>query len=280
MKITLAYSPCPNDTFLFYHLVHSKLSDNFEIQEELHDVEHLNQKAKENFYNITKLSFFAYFNVMQHYIILNSGSALGRGCGPILVKKKNKKVQNLKGNKILVPGLLTTANLLLNLFLNKNFEPIPVRYDLIISKLLEEEYEYGVLIHEERFTFEEKGLELVQDLGSFWEELTELPIPLGCIAIQRNLPHPIQKEFDDCLHKSLKLAYKAPEIPMKYILQHSQVKDLSIVKNHISLYVNEFTENLGEEGKIAILKLYEETKKLDLLPRTNRNSVELPLFCA
>ncbi len=278
MKVTLAYSPCPNDTFLFYHLVHSNLSSNFIIQEELHDVEHLNQKAQENFYNVTKLSFFAYFYVMRHYIILDSGSALGQGCGPILVKKKNKKVKVPKGNKILVPGLLTTANLLLNLFLNKDFEPIPIRYDLIISKLINEEYEYGVLIHEERFTFQERGLELVADLGEFWESSTGLPIPLGCISIQRNLPSSIQEEFDLCLRKSLELAYQNPQIPMDYILQYSQVKDISIVKNHIALYVNEFTKDLGWQGREAILKLFEESQKLGLFFGSNSNSIKLPFF--
>lgn len=278
MKLTLAYSPCPNDTFLFYHLVHSNLSSHFTIQEELHDVEHLNQKAKENFYNVTKLSFFAYFHVMRHYIILDSGSALGRGCGPILVKKKTHKTRALQGNKILVPGLLTTANLLLNIFLSKNFEPVPTRYDFIIPKLLNEEYEYGVLIHEERFTFEEKGLELVQDLGEFWETQTGLPIPLGCIAMQRTLPQFIKEEFDFRLKESLELAYQNPETPMEYILRHSQVKDVSIVNNHIALYVNEFTKDLGQEGKSAILKLWEEASKLALFSRSNANSIELSLF--
>lgn len=278
MKLTLAYSPCPNDTFLFYYLVHSNLSSNFSVKEELHDVEHLNAKAQINFYNITKLSFFAYFHVMQHYVILNSGSALGRGCGPILVKKKSKKVQKAKGNKILVPGLLTTANLLLNLFLDRDFEPVPIRYDQIIPKLLNEEFEYGVLIHEERFTFEQKGLELVEDLGEFWEACTQLPIPLGCIGIQRNLPNFLQEDFDFALRKSLELAYQNPEVPMSYILQHSQVKDISIVKSHIALYVNEFTKDLGEEGKSAILKLYEEARRLNLLSRSNGNAIELALF--
>ena len=149
-ELTLAYSPCPNDTFLFYHLIHEDTSEKFSVKEELHDVEKLNQYAEQNKFDVTKLSFFAYFHVMEGYTLLNSGSALGRGCGPLLVKKKGKNLKKVKGEKILVPGIKTTANLLLNIYLEKEFEPKPLRYDLIMDKILLEEFDLGVIIHEER----------------------------------------------------------------------------------------------------------------------------------
>ena len=278
MQLSLAYSPCPNDTFLFYHLVHSNLSSNFQVKEELHDVEHLNQKAVQAFYDVTKLSFFAFFHVLENYILLNTGSALGRGCGPILVKKQGKKLSSINNKKILVPGLWTTANLLLNLYLQSNFEPIPVRYDLIINKLLNEEYELGVIIHEERFTYEKRGLEKVQDLGEFWEEKTSLPIPLGAIAIKRNLPEEIKAEFELTLRKSLDMAYANPKIPHDYIIKHSQEKDLQVVQNHIDLYVNQYTREIGEDGKQAVIRLLQEAQKVGLVRRTDSNSIERYIF--
>jgi 1,4-dihydroxy-6-naphthoate synthase len=278
MQLSLAYSPCPNDTFLFYHLVHSNLSSNFQVKEELHDVEHLNQKAVQAFYDVTKLSFFAFFHVLENYILLNTGSALGRGCGPILVKKQGKKLSSINNKKILVPGLWTTANLLLNLYLQSNFEPIPVRYDLIINKLLNEEYELGVIIHEERFTYEKRGLEKVQDLGEFWEEKTSLPIPLGAIAIKRNLPEEIKAEFELTLRKSLDMAYANPKIPHDYIIKHSQEKDLQVVQNHIDLYVNQYTREIGEDGKQAVIRLLQEAQEVGLVRRTDSNSIERHIF--
>jgi len=278
MQLSLAYSPCPNDTFLFYHLVHSNLSSHFQVKEELHDVEHLNQKAVQAFYDVTKLSFFACFHVLENYILLNTGSALGRGCGPILVKKQGKKLSNANNKKILVPGLWTTANLLLNLYLQSNFEPIPVRYDLIINKLLNEEYELGVIIHEERFTYEKRGLEKVQDLGEFWEEKTSLPIPLGAIAIKRNLPEEIKAEFELTLRKSLDMAYANPKIPHDYIIKHSQEKDLQVVQNHIDLYVNQYTREIGEDGKQAVIRLLQEAQEVGLVRRTDSNSIVRHIF--
>lgn len=264
-ELSLAYSPCPNDTFLFYHLAHENLSNKFNIKEELHDVEELNLSAKQNKYNITKLSFFAYFHFIKNYTLLNSGSALGFGCGPILIKKKNKKIGKLQDEKILVPGLLTTANLLLQIYLKQKIDVTPIRYDLIMNKILSDEFNLGVIIHEERFTYQEKGLEKVVDLGEFWEEFSGKPIPLGAIAIQKEIDRDLKLEFDNSLKKSLELAYQFPEKTKNYILENSQVKDLKIVNSHIQLYVNEFTKDLGEKGKNSVIFLYEQAKKLNLI---------------
>ncbi len=271
-QLTLAYSPCPNDTFLFYHLIHENISENFSVKEELHDVEKLNIYSEQKKFDVTKLSFFAYFHVMDGYTLLNSGSALGRGCGPLLVKKKGKNLQKIKGEKILVPGLKTTANLLLNVYLDKNFQPEPIRYDLIMDKILLEEFDLGVIIHEERFTYEERGLEKVIDLGDYWENLTGKAIPLGAIAIKRSIDNGLQKEFDLSLKKSLYLAYQFPEKTRKYILENSQVKDEEVVKSHIDLYVNDFTKDLGQEGKEAVSALWEKAKSLGLV-KENKNKM-------
>ncbi len=268
-ELTLAYSPCPNDTFLFYHLIHENISEKFSVKEELHDVEKLNEYSEKAKFDVTKLSFFAYFHVIEGYALLNSGSALGRGCGPLLVKKKGKDLKKINGEKILVPGLKTTANLLLNIYLQKDFQPISLRYDLIMDKILRDEFDLGVIIHEERFTYEERGLEKVIDLGDFWESLTGKPIPLGAIAVKRSLDIDLQKEFDRSLKKSLALAYQFPEKTRNYILENSQVKDETVVKSHIDLYVNEFTKDIGDEGKDAVYALLEKAKSLGLVKENN-----------
>lgn len=257
-ELTLAYSPCPNDTFLFYNLVHEDISEKFRVKEELHDVELLNEFASRTTFDTTKLSFHAYFHVMQNYALLNCGAALGRGCGPLLIKKKGKKINRVKGEKILVPGLKTTANLLLSLYLNGNYEPVPVRYDFVMKKLLSEEFDLGVIIHEERFTYEEAGLEKIEDLGDWWESLTGKPIPLGAIAVRRNLSPDLAIDFDRSLLKSLNLAYENPEKAKKYILDNAQAKDEKVVNSHIDLYVNEFTKDIGTEGKEAVQTLLEK----------------------
>jgi len=209
------------------------------------------------------LSFHAYFHVSDIYEILNVGSALGRGCGPLLIKRQNDTIGLENNPKILVPGIQTTANLLLQIYLVNKYFPIPIRYDKVIPLLLEKKEDLGVIIHEERFTFEKRGLEKIIDLGEFWETKTGLPIPLGCIAARRDLSEEIKLEFQESLSKSLAMAYEFPEKAKSYILENSQEKDLSVVQSHIDLYVNEYTKDLGKEGKSAIQTLYETWLELN-----------------
>jgi predicted solute-binding protein len=271
--LTLAYSPCPNDTFIFYHLVHQTISEKLNFKEELHDVEELNLSASLGKFDCTKLSYFAYFHVLEKYILLNSGSALGRACGPILVKKKGKNIKKLTKEKILVPGLNTTANLLLQIYLNQKANTIPLRYDLIMNKILNEEFSLGVIIHEERFTYEDKGLEKVVDLGEFWESETSYPIPLGGIAIKREYSKEIQLEAEISIRKSLELAYQNSSITKNYILENSQVKEEEIVQKHIDLYVNSFTKDLTKTGRDAVQKLYEYTLNLGLIQNSSKELI-------
>lgn len=273
--ISIAYSPCPNDTFLFYHLVHGKVPNSGSVSEELWDVENLNEFAKLGKYPVTKISFAAYFSVMENYILLETGSALGRGCGPMVVKKKGSSANLSSSKQILVPGLLTTANLLLSLYTKGNHEPIPVRYDFIIPKLLSGESELGIIIHEERFTYESRGLEKVIDLGEWWESSTGLPIPLGAIAIRRDIERDVALAFQRSLQKSLEMAYTDSDAMYHYIKENSQNKDDAVIRSHINLYVNEFTKSLGQEGHKAIHYLYERAIKAGFLKESQSR---LPLF--
>lgn len=259
-EFTLAYSPCPNDTFLFYHLVHPSDDEDFRVREELQDVENLNQKAKSGIYDITKLSFAAYFPVQDNYDILESGSALGRGCGPLLIRKKGSQTNLANARNILIPGRMTTANLLLHLYASSQSESlkgrlIPVRYDQVIPKLDRGEGDLGVIIHEERFTYNSLGMESVADLGEWWESTTGHPIPLGCIAVHKRLGGDWKRKIDLSLKRSLEKAWNNPEIPRDYILANSQNKNIDVVESHIRLYVNNFTYALGDVGVAAISEL-------------------------
>ncbi|MCC5815561.1 MAG: 1,4-dihydroxy-6-naphthoate synthase [Leptospira sp.] len=279
-NFTIAYSPCPNDTFLFYHLTHSEISSDFKVQEELKDVEELNQSAAVGKYDITKLSFAAYFQVSDKYDLLSAGSALGRNCGPLLIYPQEnfsaeeevpKNISEFKN--ILSPGEHTTANLLLKLFAHSQviplesrkdpsavgkISPLPIsyhRYDRIIPELKKGAGDLGLVIHEERFTYEAQGMKKWMDLGEWWEETTGTPIPLGCIAIRKTLSSEWKEKINQSIQKSLEMAWENPKIPQEYILENSQNKDLEVVRSHIDLYVNRFTHDLGEEGRNAIREL-------------------------
>ena len=254
--------------------MHTEISQLFRVKEELYDVEKLNEFSLQGKFDVTKLSFFAFFHALDNYVLLNSGSALGRGCGPLLIQKKGAKTKGLKNSKILVPGLKTTANLLLHLNLKEDFQPVAVRYDLVIPGLLTGEYDYGVIIHEERFTYEEKGLEQVVDLGEWWEEETGKPIPLGAISIKRDLAGEYKNEFDNKLRKSLELAYQYPEKTKDYIKKNSQSIEDDVIQKHIDLYVNQFTMDIGKEGKEAVQLLYEKAIRTGLI----NEKKELNLF--
>ncbi|PJZ70942.1 menaquinone biosynthesis protein [Leptospira perolatii] len=267
MELSLAYSPCPNDTFIFYHLISGKTNSALKIREELFDVENLNQFAKEGRFHSTKLSFAAYFHVADRYALLDSGSALGRNCGPLIVKRKGNKANAPKGKKILVPGLWTTANLLLHLYLQGDYEPVPMRYDLILDHVKNGEADFGVLIHEERFTYEKRDMEKVRDLGEWWEEYSGAPIPLGCIAVRRDIEESVRQELDRALKESIDLAFKNRESTYQYIFQHSQDTTKEVVDSHINLYVNQYTKSLGEEGRKAISLLYKESLRTGLVPQ-------------
>lgn len=258
MKLTLGFSPCPNDTFIFDALVNKKIdTDGLEFEVVLEDVQTLNDWAAEGKLDVTKLSFPALFEQSAHYAILSSGAALGKGVGPLLIAKSMVGVPDIEHCTIAIPGENTTANFLLNYAfpLAKNTKHL--LFSSIEDAVLNNEVDLGVIIHENRFTYQHKGLIKVLDLGEYWEEKTNAPIPLGCIAVKRNLDNQIKKKVDELIGKSLIAAFQHyPEVS-SYVKEHAQEMDENVMRQHIELYVNDFSLDLGEEGRKAIEKLYE-----------------------
>lgn len=260
----LAISPCPNDTFIFCHLMRSMP----DLQLVFADVEELNQRALvEKKHALSKLSFYAILRA-KGYTLLDSGGAMGQGCGPILLygKKSNGKISDLK--RILTPGRSTTAALLLDLFLAENHpdpqsvERVPVRYDRILPSLGEEEA--GLIIHEERFTYPSYGAVKAQDLGEWWEQTTGLPIPLGGIVIRNDLLDR-KSEIESKIRESLQAAWKDPASVKDFVKCYSQSLEDTVIQSHIDLYVNRYTESLGEDGMRALEVLRQKAEKAGLL---------------
>jgi 1,4-dihydroxy-6-naphthoate synthase len=255
--LTLGYSTCPNDTFLFHALAHGLVKcDPYQFSVTLEDVETLNQNAKNSIFHISKLSFAALGNLLDTYALLRSGAALGRGCGPLVVARPGMKIENILSGKIAVPGLWTTAFLLLTLYLNKKPDVRHMTFDRIMPSLQQGESDYGVIIHEGRFTYQEYGLVKLLDLGEWWEQTTSMPIPLGGIGIQRSLGPEIAKKVEASIRESVEFAFQHPEASKKYIATYAQEMSSSTMKSHIDLYVNPFTVDLGEEGVKAVETLF------------------------
>jgi 1,4-dihydroxy-6-naphthoate synthase len=255
MKLTLGFSPCPNDTFIFDALANNKIDTGglaFDVV--LEDVQTLNQWAIEGKLDITKLSYGVLSLVLDNYIVLNSGSALGSGVGPLLISNKEQGMLNVEGNIIAIPGENTTAHLLFSLAYPNAKNKIFMRYDEIENFVLQDKG-LGVIIHENRFTYAAKGLHKIIDLGDFWEQQTGNPIPLGGIVVKRNMDTALQLQVDALIKKSIEYAYtKYPELN-EYIKKHSQEMSEEVMRKHIDLYVNQYSLNLGEDGKAAITKL-------------------------
>ncbi len=253
-KFKIGFSPCPNDTFIFDALVNGKIdTGEFEFEPVLEDVQTLNQWALEKKLPVTKLSFGVFPKVLNNYVLLNSGAALGRGVGPLLIS--DSVMPGLMATEtIAVPGGDTTANLLFSLAYPEAVHKIFLRYDMIEDYVLEGKGP-GVIIHENRFTYQEKGLYKIRDLGEYWEDKTQHPIPLGGIVIDRLLPISVQHSIDRLIRQSIEYAYAAYPKLSGYVKTHAQEMEESVMRKHIDLYVNQFSIDLGIEGKNAIKKL-------------------------
>lgn len=269
--LSLGFSPCPNDTFIFYALVHGMIdtADLRFADPVLEDVEMLNSWALEKRLDVTKLSFHAMGHMLDEYCILSSGSALGRGCGPLLIASKDLPVEKLKDIKIAIPGKLTTAALLLKMFLPENSQLVEMRFDQIMGAIKEGVVDAGVIIHESRFTYGAQGFVCLQDLGQWWEETTEKPIPLGCIAARRSLGVEKLAKIDAAVRASVDYAFTHPDHCLPYIGSHSQETEAVVVQSHIDLYVNDFSKNLGTEGQSAIEILFERGRAVGALPQSD-----------
>jgi len=258
-KITLGFSPCPNDTFIFDAMVHHKIdTEGLEFDYFMADVEELNTKAFNGIPDVCKVSYHAYLHLINEYILLNSGSALGNDVGPLFISKKDLTDKNLADVSVAIPGKYTTANLLLSIaypqIKEKNKKEL--LFSDIESKLLNKELDAGVIIHENRFTYHKRGLKLIADLGKRWFELTQQPIPLGGIVIKRNLDKEIINSVNRILKKSVEYAFANPKSPMDFIRCNAQEMEEEVMLKHINLYVNKYSIELGDKGRKAIETLF------------------------
>ena len=257
--MTLGYSFCPNDTFIFHALTHG-LVPGLRVQECLEDVETLNRWAGEGKLELTKVSYHAYFYVMDHYVALRSGGALGRGVGPLLVSRPGQTLR-----KVATPGAWTTAHLLLRLARPDLEEVQCLRYDQIIPALQSGQLDGGVLIHESRFNYQDHGLESRLDLGAWWEEETGLPLPLGAILARRDLGETKISQVQAAVRSSLQRAWQRPEASRDYIRQHAHELSPEIVDRHIRTYVNDFSLDIGPEGEQAVQELHRRARQAGLV---------------
>jgi 1,4-dihydroxy-6-naphthoate synthase len=252
--LSLGFSPCPNDTFIFSALVKTmdQTSAPLFAKPLLEDVETLNRWALEHRLDVTKLSFHALGHVLAEYCVLQTGSALGRGCGPLLVAPSHLSIEQLTGCTIAIPGKYTTAALLFSMFLPDCKQQVEMSFEHIMDAVQRGEVDAGVIIHESRFTYQRYDLVCLQDLGQWWEDTSGLPIPLGCIAAKRSLGAERIKEIEHHIRSSLETAYANPEACMEYVRVHAQETEDEVIQSHIDLYVNHFSVDLGAEGRAAI----------------------------
>lgn len=268
MKLSLGYSPCPNDTFIFYALTHKKLKSDMEFSEILRDVETLNRMALRKELDITKTSFHAFGFLRDDYCLLHSGSALGRGCGPLVVAKS--PIHDLAArSKVAIPGKMTTAYLLLQLFAPgiKNIVEMP--FDRIMNAVSLGTVDAGLLIHEGRFTYPNYNLMKLIDLGEWWEKETGLPVPLGGILAKRELGAAVISKIDSLIKESIKYSFKHPAHAREYIKNNAQELDDNVIDQHIRLYVNDYTLDIGD-GVTAVEKLMKTAEELNLIPHSDK----------
>jgi len=267
--LTLGYSPCPNDTFIFFALSHGLIEHpGLRIRQRLEDVETLNQLALEGQLDLTKISYHALGHLRDRYALLHSGGALGRGCGPLLITTRPTSMESLRGKRIAIPGQLTTANLLLQLY-GPGFENVlTMPFDRIMAALRNGAAEAGLIIHESRFTYRQYGFHQVIDLGAWWEEQTGLPLPLGGILARRDLGSNTIGLLDSAIRASLEYARIHPDEPRQYIKSHAQELDEKVIDAHIDLYVNDFSLDLGKEGIAAVECLLARAEARGLIPET------------
>ncbi|WP_316830258.1 1,4-dihydroxy-6-naphthoate synthase [Pedobacter aquatilis] len=272
MKLTLGFSPCPNDTFIFDALIHHKIdTEGLEFEVYFDDVETLNKKALQGELDITKLSFHAFAYVANQYALLDAGSALGFGVGPLLISKRKFEGELHPALKVGIPGKYTTANFLLGIAYPHLQDKQLMVFSEIESALLDEKIDLGLIIHENRFTYQDKGLNKIVDLGDYWEKLTGCAIPLGGIVINRKLDKEIQLKVNRLIRQSVEYAFANPKSGIDFIKAHAQEMDETVMYKHIELYVNKYSIDLGEEGKKAIDTLFKLAQEKDLIPVLEHN---------
>ena len=265
--LSLGFSPCPNDTFIFNALVNGMVETaGFRVQAQLHDVETLNQMAFQGVLDVTKLSFFAWLAVQDRYNLLASGGALGFGCGPVVIASKPLTAADMADCRIVLPGEWTTAHLLFRLWAPRARQRFFAPYDRIFDILSDGRADCGVIIHESRFTFQQKGFAAIADLGAWWEQQTGLPIPLGCIAAHKRLGKDAASALEDAIRRSIALAHQDPAAALPYIRAHSQEMTAEVLEAHIHTFVNDFSLDLGPTGREAVAALAEKARRTGVIP--------------
>ncbi|HET6762461.1 MAG TPA: 1,4-dihydroxy-6-naphthoate synthase [Longimicrobiaceae bacterium] len=265
--LTLGYSPCPNDTFIFDALVHGRIpTEGMRFTERLEDVETLNRLAREAVLDVTKISYGALPYLLRDYVLLRSGGALGRGCGPLLVARGEMAAADLPGKRIAIPGRLTTANLLLRLFAPAGVVLEERVYSDIMPAVERGEVDAGLIIHESRFTYPQHGLVKLVDLGEWWERTTGLPIPLGGILARRALGEDRLRALEDAVRRSVQHAFAHPADSREYVRAHAQEMDDAVTQQHIDLYVNDFSVDLGKDGEAAVAELFRRGRAAGAIP--------------
>jgi 1,4-dihydroxy-6-naphthoate synthase len=277
----LAYSSCPNDTFIFKAIARQLIDlkgTGFDIH--IDDVEALNQAAVKRTHDITKLSFAALGNLLDRYTLLRSGAALGNGCGPLVVSRPGRSLTDAAGRKpiVAVPGMSTTAYHLFRFFMADRFPEVdftvqPMSFEKIMPAVKDHTADFGLIIHEGRFVYPALGLERVTDLGQWWEDKTELPIPLGCIAVRRDMPPETACHIQTLIRNSIEHAFVHPDQGADYIRQQAQEMEDHVISQHIDLYVNDFSKDLGDTGEQAVTAFFAYARKTGMIPDT-----DLPLF--
>lgn len=269
MMLTLGFSPCPNDCFMFDAIVNKRIDlEGLDFDVRMADVEALNKAAFAGDVDVTKLSYHAYAYCAANYVLLDAGSALGRNCGPLLISKRAIASEEAKAGKlrIAIPGKFTTANFLLGLAFPNAQDKTELLFSEIESAVASGEFDAGLIIHENRFTYQAKGLKKVVDLGEFWESETGAPIPLGGIVARRSLPHEVQQAVNRLLRCSVEYAFAHRDASLPFVRAHAQEMSEEVMYKHIDLYVNEYSIDLGVEGRQAVTTLFDRAAASGIIP--------------
>ncbi|NVN94367.1 MAG: 1,4-dihydroxy-6-naphthoate synthase [Bacteroidetes bacterium] len=275
-KVKLSFSPCPNDTFVFDAMVHHKIdTEGIIFEYTMADVEELNQAAFNNEPDICKVSYHAYLYLIDKYVLLHSGSALGMDVGPLFISKNNVNKEDFNRLKVAIPGKYTTAHLLLSIVFPEIVNKTEVLFSDIEDKVISKEFDAGVIIHENRFTYHERGLKLISDLGKEWYKLTKQAIPLGGIVVKRDLPESLKQSINRVLKRSVEYAFANPDSGKEFIRCNAQEMSEGVMYKHIDLYVNEYTLDLGIKGKNAVSTLFEMAVEKNMIPQFPQKSLFL-----
>jgi len=276
MKLTLGFSPCPNDTFIFDAFVNNKIdTKGFEFEYVMEDVETLNKWAEQQKLDITKLSYNTFLKVVNDYALLKSGSALGKGVGPLLISKEEVDAKELSAwlsnKKIAIPGFNTTANLLLSLAFPEAKNKTALLFNEIEDAVIKNDYDTGLIIHENRFTYQQKGLKKLIDLGDWWEQTMQAPIPLGGIVMKRSFSKDIITTVNGLIKESILYSWKQYPHLSEFITTNAQEMEEAVMRKHIELYVNDYTTDLGAEGERAVTKMFEAAGTIGQEKKTSPN---------